>query len=434
LAARRPASPLSAAEPFRITRLGADGDGLGEDAAGQTAWIALSLPGETVLARRFGGRARVESVTSASSERVAAPCAHFGTCGGCALQHWNTTPTAAWKTHLLAQALTRAGYTDPPLAPLITTRPATRRRVDLAFRRDGTGFRLGLHARLSDEVVDLSTCLVLEPSLAARFPALRALLPRLRCVRRGGSAILTWLDAGPDLLLRTDAAITALDRTVLADFARAEGYCRISHARGDAAPETACLLQPPSLTLSGHTVSLPPGAFLQASRAGEAAIISAVLAGLPVDLSARARIAELYAGCGTLSFALASRARVTAWEGDAQAVAALRSGLSPRIEVLHRDLARQPLSSRELSGFAALVLDPPWQGAAAQMSAIASADVPAVIYVSCNPAALARDAAMLCAAGYAISQATPIDQFVWSARLESVVSFVRMRPVAPPHC
>jgi 23S rRNA (uracil1939-C5)-methyltransferase len=271
--------------------------------------------------------------------------------------------------------------------------------------------------------VDLATCLVLKPGLVALFAGLRALLPRLRAVRRAGSAILTWLDAGPDLLLRTDADMPSADRALLADFARAEGYCRISHARGDDAPETACLLRPPLLTLSDHTITLPPGAFLQASREGEAAIIAAVLAGLPTDLPAKARIAELYAGCGTLSFALAHRARVTAWEGDGPAVVALRSGRSSRIDAIHRDLARQPLSARELSGFAALVLDPPWQGAAAQMPAIAQARVPTVIYVSCNPVALGRDAAVLCAAGYDLVQATPIDQFLWSARVESVVIF-----------
>jgi 23S rRNA (uracil1939-C5)-methyltransferase len=142
----------------------------------------------------------------------------------------------------------------------------------------------------------------------------------------------------------------------------------------------------------------------------------------------RGRIAELYAGCGTLTFALARAERVAAWEGDADAVAALASashqaGLAGRITVTRRDLARQPLMAKELAGFAALVLDPPYAGSAEQMGAIAAAQVPVVVYVSCNPAALARDAAELARAGYRLDSATPVDQFLWSSRLESVSVF-----------
>jgi 23S rRNA (uracil1939-C5)-methyltransferase len=339
------------------------------------------------------------------------------------LQHWRDESAAQWKADLLAAALVRAGYLQPPIQPLIRTPPGIRRRVDLAFRRDAAGFRVGLHARLSDEITDLSTCLVLAPVLVGLIAKLRALLQRLRAARRVGSAIINLLDNGPDLLLRTDAATTAGDRTLLADFARAEGLCRISHAVGNDTAETACLLRPPALHLSGQSITPPPGAFLQASPAAEAAIVAAVLAGLPTNLPTKARIAELYAGCGTLSFALATHARVSAWEGDAAAVTALRSAHAPRVEAWHRDLTRQPLAAKELAGFAAVVLDPPWQGAAAQMPAIAAARVTRVIYVSCNPVALGRDAAVLRAAGYRVHAATPIDQFLWSARLEGVVVF-----------
>jgi 23S rRNA (uracil1939-C5)-methyltransferase len=186
--------------------------------------------------------------------------------------------------------------------------------------------------------------------------------------------------------------------------------------------------------MSGIAVRPPPGAFLQATEVGERAIIDAVLRGLPTRLPARGRIAELYAGCGTLTFALAgTRAgtlRVAAWEGDAASVAALQqainqSGLSGRVVATQRDLARQPLSAKELSGFAAVVLDPPHAGAAAQIATIAAAGVPTVVYVSCNPATLGRDARLLKGAGYALVSAAAIDQFLWSARLEAVCVFRR---------
>jgi 23S rRNA (uracil1939-C5)-methyltransferase len=147
-------------------------------------------------------------------------------------------------------------------------------------------------------------------------------------------------------------------------------------------------------------------------------------------LPAKGRIAELFAGCGTITFALAQRVRVAAWEGDAASVSALRAaanhaGLAGRVTVTQRDLTRQPLQAKELSGFAAVVLDPPFAGAAIQVTQIAAAKVPVVIYVNCNPTTLARDARLLSQAGYRLQAATPIDQFLWSTRLESVCVFAR---------
>ncbi|MBU6499198.1 MAG: RsmD family RNA methyltransferase, partial [Rhodospirillales bacterium] len=143
-----------------------------------------------------------------------------------------------------------------------------------------------------------------------------------------------------------------------------------------------------------------------------------------------AAIGELYAGSGTLSFALAAHARVIAYEGDATACAALRAGvnaarLAGRITAHQRDLTRQPLTAKELAPFAAVVLDPPHAGAAAQLPTLAASGVRRIIYVSCNPAALARDGAVLRGAGYRLLAASPIDQFLWSARLESVCVFAR---------
>jgi 23S rRNA (uracil1939-C5)-methyltransferase len=392
-----------------------------------------ALPGEQVRARPVARRgegwaATTEAVLAPSAERIAPPCPHFGTCGGCALQHWQEDAYLAWKSGLLEVALRRAGYDAPALAPITCTPPRARRRMDLAVRRVGHAVRLGLHEAGGREVVDLRCCEVLHPALAALLDPLRAVLAELAALRREGSVAANLLREGPDLLLRTDAELSATDRARLAGFAQAHRLPRIAWARGAAAPEVAAQHGSATIAFHGVTVAPPPGAFLQASEAGEAAIVAVVLAGLPERLPARAHIAELYAGCGTLSFALAARARVAAFEGDAAACAALsaaanHSGLAGRITIAQRDLARRPLSAAELAGFATLVLDPPHAGAAAQMPPIIAARVPRVIYVSCNPAALARDAAMLRAGGYALVSATPIDQFRWSARLESVAVF-----------
>ncbi len=434
MAARRPDFPLSAPEQARILRIGAEGDGVALLPDGRPLYVPFTLPGETVLARRVGRRgdgvaAIAEAIAEPSGERVTPPCAQFGTCGGCAMQHWHEAPYRAWKSGLLAAALRRAGYDATP-TPIATTPVGSRRRMDFAARREGCSVLLGLHQARGRDVVDIRACPVLHPVLAALLDPLRALLATLAGLRREAAVIVNLLDSGPDLLLRTDAALTAGDRARLAEFARAQGLARIAWAQDGDPPEIAAQLRPARVIFAGVAVAPPPGVFLQASAEGEAAIIAAALAGLPERLSSRTRVVELFAGCGTLTFPLATRTRVVAFDGDADAIAALsaaagRAGLAGRVTSCHRNLQRQPLSSRELQSFAAVVLDPPHAGAAAQVAQIAASGVARVIYVSCNPASLARDASMLRTAGYRLLSAQPIDQFLWSARLESVAVFAR---------
>jgi 23S rRNA (uracil1939-C5)-methyltransferase len=527
---RRPVSPPSAAEPrdVRIERVGADGDGVATLPDGGRLYVPLSLPGERVrvrpVARRGDTRlAILDDVLEPAADRAVPPCAHFGACGGCVLQHWQEPAWRAWKQDLLRHALQRAGFDEPRIAPLQVTPPRRRRRMDLAARRTPQGVVLGLHRRAlpgapAAAVCDLAECHVLHPGLFALLAPLRPLLTRLQAFRREASVVANLLDTGADLLVRTDGVLAPADRQALVAFAGAHDLPRLSWARGGGEPEPVLIRRPPlsaacvaaeagpatgpgadsgdrtgeaspdqagaasrdkAGAASGDQAGAdsgdrtgaasrdrtgaagcgivaapaqaapakapaapakapaapvmlhpPPGGFLQPSAEGAAAIVQAVLDGLPPRPGPRARIAELYAGSGSLTFALAQRARVAAWEGDAAAAAALRTaanqaGLAGRVSVAQRDLARQPVMAAELAGFAAVVLDPPFVGAAAQTAQIAAARTPCVVYVSCNPAALARDARLLHEAGYRLRSATPIDQFLWSARLESVCVFTR---------
>lgn len=405
---------------LRILRMGAAGDGVAEDGT----FVPYALPGEVVEAEPAGkGRARALRWLAESPDRADPPCPRFGPCGGCAVQHWADAPYRAWKREALREALSRAGFPDAPVSPLRASPPATRRRADLAVlrERDGT-VRLGLHARGGREVVDISPCRILHPELLALLPRLADALRGLQALRAEGAAVLNLLDTGPDLLLRTDGALAARDRQILG----ALGLRRVAWALRDGAPETAALREPPVIHLSGVPVCPPPGAFLQATAEGEAAIVAAVLEGLPPKLGRRDRVADLYAGLGTLSFPLAGRAVVDAFEGAPEAAAALKAAAGGgRVRAHRRDLARQPLLPAELKPYAAAVLDPPFAGAATQVAQIAASAVRRVIYVSCNPAALGRDAAALRAAGFAVASAVPVDQFLWSPHVESVVAFAR---------
>lgn len=419
----------------RIGGVGADGDGVGRMPDGRPLYLPYTLPGETVearpLSRRGGGMAGVaETILEVSAERVDPPCPHFGRCGGCTLQHWEKTALDRWKVAELATALAEAGYPGAPLAPLVESRPATRRRVDLAIRKQAGVVTLGFHMARSAEIVPIETCLVAAPAIVALLAPLRAVIPRLQAIKRDASCAINLLDTGPDLLLRTDGELATSDRRLLAAFATDQGVRRIAWARGDDSVELAAQLGPVSVELAGVAVAPPPGAFLQATAEGAAAIAAAVIAGLPQGLRPKDRVVELHAGCGTLTFAIALHARVTAYEGDAGAAAALeraagQAGLHGTILVHRRDLNRQPLGEPELRDAAAIVLDPPFAGALTQIEAIAGSSATRVIYVSCNPAALARDAAVLQRAGFDLLTAAPIDQFLWSSRLESVVVFSR---------
>ncbi len=334
---------------------------------------------------------------------------------------------------MLCSALTQAGYENPTVAALVEVPLRTRRRADLAATRSGTSIALGLHRSRSSEVVDMQECVLLDPRIVALLDPLRVLLRSLEAFRKIGSVVINLLDNGADILFRGDADLTAPDRRRIIAFARAGNVPRFSFAKEKAEPEPIIILAPPVVTLSGVAVEPTPGAFLQASPAGEAAIIAAVRAGLQ-KLAAKSRLVELFAGIGSITFALAERARVEAYEGSPDAVAALASAirknnLAGRITFVQRDLARRPLQVADLAGRAGLILDPPFAGAANQMRFLAAAEIPRIIYVSCNPQALRADAYALRRAGYHLRNATPIDQFPYSENLESVVVFEKAKQV-----
>ena len=180
------------------------------------------------------------------------------------------------------------------------------------------------------------------------------------------------------------------------------------------------------MILAGIAVDLPPDAFLQPSLEAEAALSEAVLA----MAGEAGRIADLYAGIGTFTFALARKASVHAVEGSEASAAALaraaaRAGLSSRVSAERRDLAARPLDADELAKFDAVAFDPPYAGAREQSAALAASRVPRIIAVSCNPASFARDARLLADGGYRLVEVRPFDAFIWSANLELVALFER---------
>ena len=182
----------------------------------------------------------------------------------------------------------------------------------------------------------------------------------------------------------------------------------------------------PEVDLSGARVKLPPGAFLQASREAEFELVRLVLEGV----GTAKRVADLFAGLGTFTLALARSSAVHAYESDEAALAALAEAVrrTPKlkpVKTVARELFGSPLGAKELQGFDAVVFDPPRAGAAAQAEAIAKSRVPKVVAVSCNPGTLARDLRILVDGGYRIVRIVPVDQFLFSPHIEVVAHLVR---------
>jgi 23S rRNA (uracil1939-C5)-methyltransferase len=402
-----------------IDRLGSRGEGEARNATG-TVHVPFALPGERVRGRVEAGRMDAHERLSASPDRAAPPCAHFGTCGGCALQHASDALVERWKAGLVREALARRGLAAE-IARVVTSPPASRRRVAWSARGIGPEARVGFHRRGSDAVIAVPDCRVVRPELARLRDRLLP-LARLAMPRRGELRLrATLTESGIDLDLGGAEPMAAAARAAAAREAETLDLARLTLAG-----EPLALRRPPRLRLGPAVVVPPPGGFLQATAEGEAALVAAVHA---IAGSAR-RVIDLFAGCGTFALPLARTAEVHAAEGDAAALAALEAGWRQaagmrRLTAERRDLFRRPLLPQELDGADAVVLDPPRQGARAQAEMLARSAVPVIAFISCDPGTFARDARILADGGYRMGPVTVVDQFRWSAHVELVAGFRR---------
>ncbi|WP_371038825.1 class I SAM-dependent RNA methyltransferase [Rhodosalinus sp. FB01] len=397
----------------RIERLGRLGDGLGDGLV-----VPGALPGELVEGEEADGALGEVRILEPSADRVAPPCPHARRCGGCRLQHASDALVAGWKADLVRAALARHGLA-PGIASVETSPAASRRRAALSARRTKKGALAGFHVKGSDEIVPVPGCRVLHPDLLAALPLAEA-LARLGASRKGELTVaVTRTEAGLDVAASGGKAADGPMRAALADIVHAHDLARLSWEG-----EVIAMARPPVLQMGRARVVPPPGAFLQATADGEAALLAAVRAGL----GPARRAADLFAGCGTFARPLAEGAEVHAVEADAAMLAARDAGWRgapglKRVTTEPRDLFRDPLLAPELGEFDGVVIDPPRAGAAAQMAELAAARVARVAHLSCTPATFARDAATLVAAGYRMGPVRVVDQFRWSSHVELVAGF-----------
>jgi 23S rRNA (uracil1939-C5)-methyltransferase len=403
-----------------IARLGSGGDGIAEGADGPI-YVPFTLPGERVVIALKPGddRGNLLDVLEPSPDRVAPVCSYFGACGGCALQHLERSAYLAWKREQVVAALKARGLA----VEIEKVRPVplgSRRRAALALGRGKDGVMLGYRRARSHDLIDVDACPVLTPCIANGLTRLKQALAPLLGGKREARVTVTETESGLDVLLDgvrpNPAALGAF-----VGQAGALGVARLS-----AGEEGIALGGTPEVDLSGARVKLPPGAFLQASREAEAEMVALVLEGT----EGAKRVADLFAGLGTFTFALARISAVDAYEGDDAALVALAEAArkTPKLKPVRtfvRDLFRSPLGAKELDPYDAVVFDPPRAGAAAQAEGLAKSHVPALVAVSCNPGTLARDLRILVDGGYRIVRIVPIDQFLFSPHIEVVAHLER---------
>ncbi len=403
-----------------IERLGHHGDGIAKGPDGPI-YVSQALPGEVVEGTLNGDHLTDARILTPSPDRKKPPCSHARTCGGCLLQHASDPFVENWKQGIVRGALSAQGL-DAPFRPTLTSPPRSRRRATLAARKTKGGALLGFHARGSDLIIPIPNCQLLHPDLIATFPVLEAI------TRLGGSRtvelalMVTRSLAGPDIAVTGGKPLESGLQLELARLAEQHGLSRLTWNG-----ETVALRAAPMQRFGKALVAPPPGAFLQATEQGEAALLTAVTDA--IGPNAR-RIADLFAGCGTFALPLAEQAEVHAVEGDVAMTAALEKGWRnteglKKIVTETRDLFRRPLEPDEFKGVDAVVIDPPRAGAEAQFATLSRSKVPVIAAVSCNPATFARDARILVQAGWTLDWVQVVDQFRWSSHVELAARFSR---------
>lgn len=355
-------------------------------------------------------RGEIVAIKQEGPARTEAPCPHFDECGGCSLQHLKADDYKALKAQMVTQALGYAGFPDTP-ATYHFLSANTRRRADFKVANG----KLSYHGLRSNKLVNIQTCLILEPQLQALIEPLNRILPHFPHIT---GLALTLADTGIDMLLQlasSQGGMAQYER-----FMNGLPIIRVSAQFPGKAVELIKQKEVVGMTLGEYQVTLPPTAFLQATKEAQK-IITDIVTKATNGVSP---IVDLFAGLGTYSFPMSSRARVHAVENDGAMVDHVKS-VSPKVSTQKRELFKNPLTAAELAKFNACVINPPRAGAKAQTEELAKSKIKKVVMISCNPATWSRDAKTMKDAGYSLVSLDVIDQFVYSPHVELVSVFTR---------
>ena len=421
-----------------VTALDAEGRGVARNAQGKVVFVDGALPGETVEAQPLHGKrsfdvARAVSVLHESSARREPRCPYFGVCGGCATQHIDARTQVAAKQRWLEDCLARIGKVQigSLLPPLYGEEWGYRRRARLSVRHIASkGALVGFRERRSTYVADMQSCDVLPPPVSALIPGLRELIGQLSVRERVPQIEVAVGDDATVLVFRHLLPLTAGDEAHLRRFADSTGVHIWLQPGG---PDSAAPLQPAKRDVLSYRlpqydvrIAFEPTDFTQVNDCMNRALVSRVMQLL--DPQPRERIADLFCGLGNFSLPIARLgAKVTGFEASHALVARARenaaaNGLVAQFEAV--DLFHARIDA--FGPFDKVLLDPPREGAVEVVKRIGTGWPWRIVYVSCDPATLARDAGVLVhTKGFTLEAAGVVNMFPHTAHVESVALFER---------
>ena len=434
-----PTEPLE----LEILRLSPDGRGEARTEEGKAIFVSGALPGEHVRARivkrhRRHDEARVVDVLQASPDRVEPTCAAFSFCGGCSLQHLDHAQQIASKQAALLEQLERIGAVKPKqvLPPVMGLQLGYRRtaRIGVKHVDKRSEVLVGFREKHSSYIVDMQACPVLVPQVGEQIAALRTLIAGLEAKSRIAQIQVAAGDNATVLVLRNLDPLSDSDQRALAEFGQAQGL-KIWLQPGNEttiAPLTEHDRVALSYALPAFDLRMQflPTDFVQVNASVNQQMIQQALDLLAPQ--AGERVLDLFCGLGNFTLPLArSGARVTGVEGDAGLVE--RARLNAEANGLEADFYVANLFDQDLEApwmrdhWDALLLDPPRSGAEQIVRQIHRLNPQRIVYVSCDPSTLARDAGILKEQGYRLVEAGILDMFPHTTHVESMARFVRIR-------
>ena len=429
---------------LKIEALSHEGRGIAHH-EGKVVFVDAALPGEVVRAawirrqRRFD-EARAIEILQASPDRVEPPCPLAGVCGGCSLQHLSNEAQLRYKQQALAEQLRHFGAIEPRswLPPLRAATLGYRRKARLGVRFVLKKERLlvGFREKHSNFLVDMRSCAVLDERLSQLLPALRQQLEALEARQQIAQIEFAAGDDEVALIFRHLVPLSASDRQHLIEFCTQHGLIAYGQSAG---PESVCQLTQTTPTAQDRLhYALPAADLRMAFHPSDFTQIHAFINRAMVDLALdlldlqpEHRVLDLFCGLGNFTLPLARRVRsVVGVEGSVEMTErAAENARAHGLEhlVFHAENLQQDLQTSVLAGekFDRILIDPPRSGAEEVMRYLPHWCARRIVYVSCNPATLARDAGILAGQGYTLLSAGVMDMFPHTAHVESIAVFVR---------
>ena len=422
-----------------IESLGSDGRGV-THIEGKTVFVAGALPGEKVIAKylrrkRQFDEALAEEIITASDDRVEPGCKSFGLCGGCILQHLKPSEQIKFKLQTLIDNFARIGHVtaDMILPPITANEWGYRRRARLGVRyvHKKEKVLVGFRELQSSFIADMQRCEILHPVVGEKLQSLADLVRSLSIYNRVAQIEVVISDKVNGLVFRNLQPFTNEDLQLLTDYAKQNDFSVFTQSGG---PDTVEALYPKEITLDyvldeyDVRLEFEPGDFTQVNTAINHKMIAQALEWLAPDKNDR--VLDLFCGIGNFTLPLGRKASyVLGVEGSAAMVAKATRNAQlndlGNVEFETCNLADDDLSAEWLErGFNKILIDPPRSGAKEIMPKIAALKPETIVYISCHPGSLARDAGILVNEyGYALKKATVLDMFPHTAHVESIALF-----------